>query len=201
MKTRAAVARAAGKPLAIEEVDLEGPRAGEVLVEIEATGVCHTDAYTLSGADPEGMLPVDPRARGRRRRGRGGAGRRVGRARRPRDPALHARVPQCKSCLSGKTNLCQAIRATQGQGLMPDGTSRFSLRGRSCATTWAPRPSRTTRCCPRSRGEDPQGRPVREGLPTRLRRHDRDRRGALHREGGARARASWCSGSAASGSR
>jgi S-(hydroxymethyl)glutathione dehydrogenase/alcohol dehydrogenase len=126
MDVRAAVARAAGKPLALETVRLEGPRAGEVLVEIKATGVCHTDAYTLSGADPEGIFPSIL--------GHEGAGvvvevgKGVGSVA-PGDHVIPLYTPecrQCKFCLSGKTNLCQAIRATQGQGLMPDGSSRFA---------------------------------------------------------------------------
>ena len=130
MKTRAAVAFGAKKPLEIEEVDLDGPRAGEVLVEIKATGVCHTDEFTRSGADPEGLFPVIF--------GHEGAGvvLEVGAGVTSVAPGDHV-VPlytpecrQCKSCLSRKTNLCTAIRATQGKGLMPDGTSRFSLRGK-----------------------------------------------------------------------
>jgi S-(hydroxymethyl)glutathione dehydrogenase/alcohol dehydrogenase len=129
MQIRAAVAHVAGKPLAIETVDLAGPRAGEVLVEIKATGVCHTDAYTLSGADPEGLFPTIL--------GHEGAGIvvEVGQGVTTLAPGDHV-IPlytpecrQCEYCLSRKTNLCQAIRATQGQGLMPDGTSRFSQGG------------------------------------------------------------------------
>ncbi|MDQ3367872.1 MAG: S-(hydroxymethyl)glutathione dehydrogenase/class III alcohol dehydrogenase [Myxococcota bacterium] len=129
MKTRAAVAFTANQPLVIEEVDLEGPRAGEVLVEIKATGVCHTDEFTRSGADPEGLFPVIF--------GHEGAGivREVGAgvtSLAPGDHVIPLYTPECrgcKSCLSRKTNLCTAIRATQGKGVMPDGTSRFSLRG------------------------------------------------------------------------
>ncbi len=129
MKTRAAVAFAAGKPLEITTVDLDGPRAGEVLVEIMATGICHTDAYTLSGADPEGLFPAIL--------GHEGAGivREIGpgvTSLRPGDHVIPLYTPecsQCKFCLSGKTNLCGAIRETQGKGVMPDGTSRFSLEG------------------------------------------------------------------------
>ena len=129
MKTRAAVAMEAGKPLIIEELDLEGPRAGEVLVEIKATGVCHTDEFTRSGADPEGLFPVVF--------GHEGAGivREVGAgvsSVRPGDHVILLYTPECracKTCLSRKSNLCTAIRATQGRGVMPDGTSRFSLRG------------------------------------------------------------------------
>ncbi len=129
MKTRAAVAWEAGKPLSIEEVDLEGPRAGEVLVRIVATGVCHTDAFTLSGDDPEGLFPVILGHEG------GGIVQEVGvgvTSVKPGDHVIPLYTPECgicKFCLSGKTNLCQAIRVTQGKGLMPDGTSRFSIKG------------------------------------------------------------------------
>lgn len=130
MKTKAAVAWQAGALLTIEEVTLEGPRAGEVLVEIKATGLCHTDLYTLSGADPEGLFPAIL--------GHEGAGivQEVGpgvSSLKPGDHVIPLYTPecrQCKSCLSQKTNLCTAIRATQGQGLMPDGSSRFSLDGK-----------------------------------------------------------------------
>ena len=130
MKTVAAVAYEAGKPLQIEEVDLEGPRAGEVLVEIKATGVCHTDAYTLSGADPEGAFPTIL--------GHEGAGivQEVGpgvTSLKPGDHVIPLYTPECRECdycLNPKTNLCQKIRSTQGQGVMPDGTSRFSKDGK-----------------------------------------------------------------------
>jgi len=129
MKTRAAVAFQAGKLLEIVELDLEGPKAGEVLVEIKATGVCHTDEFTLSGADPEGLFPAIL--------GHEGAGivREVGAGvttLKPGDHVIPLYTPECRqcpSCLSRKTNLCTAIRATQGQGVMPDGTSRFSYKG------------------------------------------------------------------------
>ena len=131
MRTRAAVAFEAKRPLEIVEVDLEGPRAGEVLVEIMATGICHTDAYTLDGFDSEGIFPSIL--------GHEGAGvvREVGAgvlSVKPGDHVIPLYTPecrQCKSCLSGKTNLCTAIRATQGKGLMPDGTSRFSYKGQT----------------------------------------------------------------------
>jgi S-(hydroxymethyl)glutathione dehydrogenase/alcohol dehydrogenase len=127
MKTRAAIAYAAGKPLVIEDVELEGPRAGEVLVEIKASGVCHTDEFTRSGADPEGIFPVIF--------GHEGAGIVVDvgagvTSVKPGDHVIPLYTPECracKSCLSRKTNLCTAIRATQGKGLMPDGTTRFSI--------------------------------------------------------------------------
>ena len=129
MQTQAAVAFEAGAPLAVETVQIEGPRAGEVMVEIKATGVCHTDAYTLSGADPEGLFPAIMGHEGAGVVVEVGAG--VASVR-PGDHVIPLYTPecrQCKFCLSGKTNLCGAIRDTQGRGLMPDGTSRFSLNG------------------------------------------------------------------------
>jgi S-(hydroxymethyl)glutathione dehydrogenase/alcohol dehydrogenase len=130
MKTRAAVALEAGKPLEIMEVDLEGPKAGEVLVEIKATGICHTDEFTLSGSDPEGIFPAIL--------GHEGAGvvLEVGAgvtSLKPGDHVIPLYTPECRECdycLHPKTNLCQAVRTTQGQGLMPDGTSRFSMNGK-----------------------------------------------------------------------
>jgi S-(hydroxymethyl)glutathione dehydrogenase/alcohol dehydrogenase len=129
MKTRAAVAREAGRPLSLETLDVEGPRAGEVLVEIKATGICHTDEYTLSGADPEGIFPAIL--------GHEGAGVVVEigagvTSLKPGDHVIPLYTPECRQCeycLSRKTNLCVAIRATQGRGVMPDGTSRFSCEG------------------------------------------------------------------------
>ena len=131
MKTRAAVAFEAGKPLEIEMLDLEGPRAGEVLLRNVATGVCHTDAFTLSGEDPEGIFPAVLGHEGGaivEEVGDGVTSVAVG------DHVIPLYTPECGECnfcTSGKTNLCQAIRATQGQGLMPDGTSRFSLGGKT----------------------------------------------------------------------
>ncbi len=130
MKTRAAVALEAGKPLSLEMVDLEGPREGEVLVEIKATGICHTDKYTLSGADPEGLFPSIL--------GHEGAGVVVDvgpgvKSLKKGDHVIPLYTPECRECdycTSQKTNLCQKIRGTQGRGLMPDGTSRFSLNGK-----------------------------------------------------------------------
>jgi S-(hydroxymethyl)glutathione dehydrogenase/alcohol dehydrogenase len=130
MKAKAAVAWKAGKPLTIEEVDVQGPKAGEVLVRIVATGVCHTDAFTLSGDDPEGAFPVILGHEGGgvvEEVGAGVTGVKVG------DHVIPLYTPECgkcKFCLSGKTNLCQAIRVTQGKGVMPDGTSRFSVGGK-----------------------------------------------------------------------
>lgn len=130
MKTTAAVAWAAGKPLEIEQVDLQGPQAGEVLVRMVATGVCHTDAFTLSGDDPEGAFPVILGHEG------GGVVEEVGAGVTslvPGDHVIPLYTPECRACkycLSGKTNLCVAIRETQGRGVMPDGTSRFSINGK-----------------------------------------------------------------------
>jgi S-(hydroxymethyl)glutathione dehydrogenase/alcohol dehydrogenase len=129
MKSRAAVALAKGQPLTIADINVEGPKAGEVLVRMVATGVCHTDAFTLSGADPEGIFPSVLGHEG------GGVVEEIGAGVTSVDVGDHV-IPlytpecgQCKFCLSGKTNLCQAIRSTQGKGLMPDGSSRFSLDG------------------------------------------------------------------------
>jgi S-(hydroxymethyl)glutathione dehydrogenase/alcohol dehydrogenase len=130
MKTRAAVAVEAGKPLVIEEVDLAGPKAGEVLVRIVATGVCHTDAFTLSGADPEGLFPAILGHEGGGIVEEVGAGVTSVKAGDHVIPLYTPECGKCKFCTSGKTNLCQAIRATQGKGLMPDGTSRFSIKGK-----------------------------------------------------------------------
>jgi len=129
MEVRAAVAFEAGKPLSLETVTLEGPREGEVLVEIKATGICHTDEFTLSGADPEGLFPAIL--------GHEGAGVVVDvgagvKSVAPGDHVIPLYTPECRECeycTSGKTNLCQAIRETQGRGVMPDGTSRFSMGG------------------------------------------------------------------------
>jgi len=131
MKARAAVAVEAGHPLVIEEIDVAAPKAGEVLVQMVATGVCHTDAFTLSGDDPEGLFPCVLGHEG------GGIVVEVGEGVTTLSPGDHviplytAECGQCKFCLSGKTNLCSAVRATQGQGVMPDGTRRFSLNGKS----------------------------------------------------------------------
>jgi S-(hydroxymethyl)glutathione dehydrogenase / alcohol dehydrogenase len=130
MKSRAAVAFDAGKPLVIETVDLDGPREGEVLVEIRATGICHTDAFTLSGEDPEGAFPAILGHEGAGVVVDVGAGVRSVRKGDHVIPLYTPECRQCEFCLNPKTNLCQAIRATQGRGLMPDGTSRFSLDGK-----------------------------------------------------------------------
>jgi len=131
MKSRAAVAWEAGKPLEIEEIDVQGPKEGEVLVRVVATGVCHTDAFTLSGEDPEGIFPSVLGHEGGAIVEEVGAG---VTSVQPGDHVIPLYTPECRECSfckSGKTNLCQAIRATQGQGLMPDGSSRFSKNGQT----------------------------------------------------------------------
>ncbi|MFT4060450.1 MAG: S-(hydroxymethyl)glutathione dehydrogenase/class III alcohol dehydrogenase [Legionella sp.] len=130
MQVKAAVAHAVSKPLTIETVNLEGPKQGEVLIEIKATGICHTDAFTLSGDDPEGLFPAILGHEGAGVVVEVGAG---VTSLKPGDHVIPLYTPECRQCeycLSQKTNLCQAIRSTQGQGLMPDGTSRFSLNGK-----------------------------------------------------------------------
>ena len=131
MKTRAAVAFAAGKPLEICEVDLEGPKAGEVMIELKATGICHTDEFTLSGADPEGAFPAILGHEGCGVVVEVGAGVKSLQVGDTVIPLYTAECRECDYCLHPKTNLCQTVRATQGQGLMPDGTSRFSLDGKA----------------------------------------------------------------------
>lgn len=130
MKTRAAVAFGAGKPLEVVDVDLQGPQTGEVMIELKATGICHTDAFTLSGDDPEGEFPAILGHEGAGIVVEVGAG---VTSLKPGDTVIPLYTPECRGCeycLNPKTNLCQAIRTTQGQGLMPDGTSRFSLDGK-----------------------------------------------------------------------
>src|SRR5665647_2024791 len=151
MQTRAAVAWKAGEKLTIELIDIEGPKAGEVLVEIMATGVCHTDAYTLSGADPEGIFPAIL--------GHEGAGivREIGAgvtSVRPGDHVIPLYTPecrQCKTCLSQRSNLCTAIRATQGRAVIPTAPRASNATPSRCFTTWAARPSPISPCCRRSR--------------------------------------------------
>ena len=152
MKTRAAVAWEAKKPLTIETVELDGPKAGEVLVEIMATGVCHTDAYTLAASTPKACSPPSSATRAP------GIVREVGAgvtSVKPGDHVIPLYTPecrQCKSCLSRAANLCTAIRATQGKGVMPDGTSRFPCERRSRLPLHGLlAPSRTSPCCRRSR--------------------------------------------------
>jgi len=151
MKTTAAVAFEAGKPLVLETLDLDGPKAGEVMVEIKATGVCHTDAFTLSGGDPEGLFPAVLGHEGAGvvvEVGPGVTSVAVG------DHVIPLYTPECRNCkfcLSGRTNLCVAIRATQGKGVMPDGTSRFSYKGQPVFHYMGCSTFSTTPCCPRSR--------------------------------------------------
>ncbi len=187
MKTKAAIAWKAGAPLTIEDVDLDGPRAGEVLVEIKATGICHTDYYTLSGADPEGIFPAIL--------GHEGAGivTDVGpgvTSLKPGDHVIPLYTPecrQCKFCLSRKTNLCQAIRATQGT--RPDAGRHLALLPRRQADLplhghvhlRQPHRGAGDRA-----GQDPPGRAVRQGLLHRLRRDHRRGRRAVHGQGGSR---------------
>lgn len=150
MDVKAAIAFEAGKPLEIETVQLDGPKRGEVLVEIKATGVCHTDQFTLSGADPEGAFPAIL--------GHEGAGVVVETgpgvtSLKPGDHVIPLYTPECRECdycLNPKTNLCQAIRNTQGQGLMPDGTSRFSYKASRSCIIWAHPPLPTIPCCRKS---------------------------------------------------
>ena len=185
MKTRAAVAWKAGQPLTIEDVDLDGPRAGEVLVEIKATGICHTDYYTLSGADPEGLFPAIL--------GHEGAGIVVDvgpgvTSLKTGDHVIPLYTPecrQCKFCLSRKTNLCQLIRGTQGKGLMPDAHPPL-LAGRQAhpALHGHVDLQQLHRRARDRAGQDPRRRAVRQGLLHRLRRHHRRRRGDLHGQGG-----------------
>ena len=200
MDVRAAVAVGPGKPLEVTTVKLDGPRAGEVLVEIKATGICHTDEFTLSGADPEGLFPAIL--------GHEGAGIVVDvgpgvTSVQKGDHVIPLYIPECRtcpSCLSRKTNLCTAIRATQGQGVMPDGTSRFSLEGKSPPLHGLFDVQQLHRAAGDCGSENPPRRTVRQGLLHRLRRNRRHRRGHQHRQGRARRKNASSSGSAASGS-
>ena len=147
MKVKAAICVEPQKPLVIDEIDLEGPKAGECLIRLEATGVCHTDAYTMSGADPEGLFPAVLGHEG------GGVVEEVGpdvRGLAVGDHVIPLYIPECrecKFCLSGRTNLCGKIRETQGQGLMPDGTSRLSYKGKMLHHYMAgQRPQHLSRC-------------------------------------------------------
>ena len=174
MKVEAAIAVEAGKPLEIDEIELEGPKEGECLVRLAATGVCHTDAFTLSGDDPEGLFPAVLGHEGAgvvEEVGPGVKSLAVG------DHVIPLYTPecrQCKFCLSGKTNLCGAIRETQGQGLMPDGTSRITLAGQADPSLHG---DVDVRACDGRSGdrarEGPQGRAARQGLPAGLWRDDR----------------------------
>ena len=202
MDVRAALAVEAGKPLEITTVQLDGPQAGEVLVEIMATGICHTDEFTLSGADPEGIFPAIL--------GHEGAGivREVGpgvTSLKPGDHVIPLYTPECRECeycLNPKTNLCQAIRVTQGQGLMPDGTSRFSIDGEKIFHYMGTSTFANFTVLPEiALAKVNRGRSLRQNLLHRLRRDHRHRRGHQHRQGRARMpNVPWCSASAASAS-
>ena len=184
MKTRAAVAWKAGEPLTIETIDIEGPKAGEVLVEIKATGICHTDAYTLSGADPEGLFPAILGHEGAGIVREVGAGVTTLKAGDHVIPLYTPECRQCKTCLSRRSNLCTAIRATQGKGLMPDGTSRFRCDGDAGVPLHGLLDLREFHGAARDRaGQGPRGRAVRQDLLHRLRRDDRHRRRHQHRQG------------------
>ena len=183
MKTKAAIAWKAGAPLTIEEVDLEGPRAGEVLIEVKATGICHTDYYTLSGADPEGIFPAILGHEGAGVVVDVGPG--VGTVRKG-DHVIPLYTPECrecKFCLSRKTNLCQKIRATQGKGLMPDATSRFARRQAAVPLHGHVHVLELHRRAGDRGGEGARGRAVRQDLLHRLRRDDGRRRGRVLGEG------------------
>ena len=185
MRTRAAVALEAGKPLEIMEVNLDGPKAGEVLVEIKATGLCHTDEFTRSGDDPEGIFPAILGHEGAGvviEVGDGVTSLEVG------DHVIPLYTPECRECdycLNPKTNLCQSIRATQGQGLLPDGSTRFShARRHADSPLHGLLDLRQPHGRARDRaGQGPQGRALRQDLLYRLRRHHRHRRGDQHSEG------------------
>ena len=184
MKVEAAIAVEAGKPLEIDEIELEGPKEGECLIRLAATGVCHTDAFTLSGDDPEGLFPAVLGHEGAgvvEEVGPGVSSLSVG------DHVIPLYTPecrQCKFCLSGKTNLCGAIRETQGRGLMPDGTSRISWKGKESPSLHGDFDVRSRHSRARDRvGEGPKGRPAGQGLFAGMWGDDRDRGGPEHGEG------------------
>jgi len=184
MDVRAAVAFAAGKPLQVETVRLDGPKAGEVLVEIKATGICHTDEFTLSGADPEGLFPTILGHEGAGVVVEVGAGVTSVEAGDHVIPLYAPECRQCPSCLSRKTNLCTAIRATQGKGLMPDGQLALLARRQAAASLYGLLDLRQFHGPARDRGrENPPRRALRQGLLHRLRGHHRHRRGPQHRQG------------------
>ena len=184
MQTRAAVAWKAGEPLTIETIEIEGPKAGEVLVEIMATGVCHTDAYTLSGADPEGIFPAILGHEGAGIVREIGAGVTTLKAGDHVIPLYTPECRQCKTCLSRRSNLCTAIRATQGKGVMPDGTQPLPLRRRSGVPLHGLLDLRQFHRAAGDRArQGARGRAVRQDLLHRLRRHHRHRRRHQHRQG------------------
>ena len=199
MQVRAAVAYRAGEPLVIETVDLDGPRAGEVLVEIKATGVCHTDAYTLSGADPEGLFPTILGHEGAGVVVEVGAGVKSLKTGRPRDPAVHARMPRVRVLPQSEDQPLPGDPQHAGPG--PDAGRQQPVfhRRQAAASLHGHVDVRAVHGGAGDRaGEDSRGRALRQGLLHRLRRHHRHRRGDLHGEGGSRVRRSWCSDSAAS---
>ena len=201
MDVRAAVAFEAGKPLEVTTVQLDGPKAGEVLVEIKATGICHTDEFTLSGADPGGPVPGDPRPRGRRRRGRGRAGRHLGEEGRPRHPALHAGMPAVPVLPVAQDQPLHRDPRHPGPGRDAGRHLALLARRQEAAPLHGLLDLRELHRAAGDRGgENPRGRAVRQGLLHRLRRHHRHRRGAQHRQGRARRQLRSCSGSAASAS-
>ena len=187
MNVKAAIANKAGEPLEVTTVDLEGPKAGEVLVEIKATGVCHTDAYTLSGADPEGLFPSILGHEGAGIVIEIGAG--VTTLRRD-EHVIPLYIPECRNCpacLSGKTNLCTAIRETQARGVMPDGTSRFSRGGKMLHHYMGTSTFSNFTVVPEiALAKVREDAPFEKNMLHRMRRHDRDRRRSQHRESAGR---------------
>ena len=187
MKIKAAICWQPKKPLEVEEIELQGPRAGECLIRLAASGVCHTDAYTMSGVDPSGLFPSVLGHEGAgvvEEVGPGVTSLAVG------DHVIPLYIPecrQCKFCLSGKTNLCGALLATQGQGLMPDGTSRISYKGKILHHYMGTSTFAEYSVVPEiALAKSAQGRAARQGLSARLRHHDRHRRRAQHRQGAPR---------------
>jgi len=187
MKTRAAVAVEKAKPLEIMEVDLDGPKAGEVMVEIKATGICHTDEFTLSGADPRRIVPRDSGARGRRRRGRGRAGRHLGEERRPRHSALHAGMPAMPVLSLAQDQSLHRHPRDPGPGRDARRHLALLARRQEAPPLYGLLDLRQLHRAARDRGrQDPRGRTLRQGLLHRLRGDDRHRRGDQHRQGRAR---------------
>ena len=187
MKTRAAVALEKAKPLEITDVDLDGPKAGEVLVEVKATGICHTDEFTLSGADPEGLFPADPRPRGRRHRRRCRAGRDQREEGRPRHSALHARMPAMPVVPLAQDQSVHRHPRDAGPGRHAGRHLALLARRQEAAPLHGHLHVREFHGAAGDRGrQDPRGRSLRQGLLHRLRRHHRHRRRPQHRQGGAR---------------
>ena len=201
MDVRAALAVAAGKPLEVTTVQLEGPKASEVMVEIKATGICHTDEFTLSGADPEGLFPAILGHEGAGVVVEVGPGRHLGEEGRPRHPALHAGMPAVPVMPVAQDQSLH--RDPRHAGARRDAGRHLALlaRRQEAAPLHGLLDVRELHRAAGDRGgENPRGRAVRQGLLHRLRRHHRDRRGAQHRQGRAGRQGRWCSGSAASGS-